>query len=162
MQRLIRKLDQGRRVQDDMDLDLLEGADQTDDTKSCSEDLYYVLVEQTDGGAGLRVNSGDGRRLECVHAALPMARTNPGLAVTEKTPLLMQPTAVTHKHEIANELEKLSEQERIFGAHGDDYKFNAAFKVTPLRVLMICKRAVRVLRKRGESKARLNVRRPVF
>ena len=33
-----------------------------------------------------------------------------------------------------------SQQERTLRAHGDEYKLNAAFKVTALRVLMSCKR----------------------
>ena len=62
------------------------------------------------------------------------------LALTEKTRVLMHPTPVKHEHEIADALEKWSEQERTLRAHGDDYKLNAAFKVTALRVLMSCKR----------------------
>ena len=63
-----------------------------------------------------------------------------GLALTEKTRVLMHPTPVKHEHEIADALERWSEQERILRAHGDEYKLNAAFKVTALRVLMTCKR----------------------
>ena len=51
----------------------------------------------------------------------------------------MHPTLVKHEYEIADALEKVSEQERTLRAHGDDYKLNAAFKVTALRVLMSCK-----------------------
>ena len=52
----------------------------------------------------------------------------------------MHPTPVKHEYEIADALEKWSEQERTLRAHGDDYKLNAAFKVTALKVLMSCKR----------------------
>merc|ERR1711873_360431 len=63
-----------------------------------------------------------------------------GVAFTEKTRVLMHPTPVKHEHEIADALEKWSEHERTLRAHGDDYKLNAAFKVTALRVMMNCKR----------------------
>merc|ERR1711873_55771 len=53
--------------------------------------------------------------------------------------MLMQPTPVKHEYEIADALERWSEQERTLRAHGDEYKLSAAFKVTALRVLMKCK-----------------------
>ena len=62
-----------------------------------------------------------------------------GLALTEKTRQLMSPTPVKHEYEIADALEKWSEQERTLRAHGDEYKLSAAFKVTALRELMTCK-----------------------
>ena len=54
--------------------------------------------------------------------------------------MLMHPNAVKHGHEMADALEKWSEQERTLRAHGDNYKLNAAYKVTALRVIMSCKR----------------------
>ena len=45
----------------------------------------------------------------------------------------MHPTPVKHEHEIADALEKWSEQERTLRAHGDDYKLNAAFEATALQ-----------------------------
>ena len=62
------------------------------------------------------------------------------LALTEKTRMLMHPNPVKHEYEIADALERLSEQERTLRAHGDEYKLNAAFKVTALKVLMNCKK----------------------
>ena len=63
-----------------------------------------------------------------------------GVALTEKTRLVMHPTAPKHDHEIADALEKWADQERTIRAHGDNYTLNAAFKTTALRVLMSCKR----------------------
>ena len=63
-----------------------------------------------------------------------------GLALTENTKSLMAPTPAKHEWAIAEALEKWSEQERTIRAHGDEYKLNAAFKVTALRLLMSCKR----------------------
>ena len=53
---------------------------------------------------------------------------------------MLHPTPVKHKYEIVDDLESWSEQERTLRAHGDEYKLNAAFKVTALRLLMNCKR----------------------
>ena len=52
----------------------------------------------------------------------------------------MHPNPVKHEYEIADALERWSEQERTLRAHGDEYKLNAAFKVTALKVLMNCKK----------------------
>ena len=63
-----------------------------------------------------------------------------GLALAEKTRILMHPTPVKHEYEIADALEKWSERERTLRVRGDDYKLSATFKVTAFPVLMSCKR----------------------
>ena len=63
-----------------------------------------------------------------------------GLALTEKTRMLMHPTPPKHDHEIADALEKWFEQERTLRAHGKNYELNVAFKVTALKILMSCRR----------------------
>ena len=42
----------------------------------------------------------------------------------------MHPTPVKHEYEIADALERWSEQERTLRAHGDEYKLNVFFKIT--------------------------------
>ena len=54
--------------------------------------------------------------------------------------MLMHPTPPKSEHEIADALEKWSEQERTLRAHGKNYELNVAFKVTALKILMSCKR----------------------
>ena len=61
------------------------------------------------------------------------------IALSEKTRQLMAPNPVKREHEIADALEKWSEQERTVRAHGDKYALPAVFKVTALRILMTCK-----------------------
>merc|ERR1711895_354623 len=63
-----------------------------------------------------------------------------GLALTEKTRMLMHPTPPKSEYEIADALEKWFEQERTLRAHGKDYELNVAFKITALKELMNCKR----------------------
>ena len=141
MKNLNRKLDQERKVLDEIDVELLDGAGELDDLKRISEDIYYVLVEKTEGDAGLRVNSGEtGEGLNAYMRLYLWFAGTTGLALTEKTRELMAPNPVKHEYEIADALEKWSEQERTLRAHGDEYKLSAAFKVTALRMLMSCQR----------------------
>ena len=99
------------------------------------------MVEKTEGDAALRVNSGEpGQGMEAYMRVYLWFAGTKGLALTEKTRILMHPTPVKHEYEIADALEKWSERERTLRAHGDNYKLNAALKVTALKVLMTCKR----------------------
>ena len=141
MKNLNRRLDQDRKVLSLEEVNSVDGATSIFNADSSSEDLYYVLVEKTEGDAALRVNSGEpGDGLQAYMRVYLWFAGTTGLALTEKTRMLMHPTPVKHEHEIADALEKWAEQERTLRAHGDDYKLNAAFKVTALRVLMTCKR----------------------
>ena len=141
MKALDRKLDQDRKVLSPDELNTVEGAFDISDPARCSEDLYYVLVEKTEGDAALRVNSGEpGEGIKAYMRVYLWFAGTTGLALTEKTRMLMHPAPAKHDHEIADALERWSEQERTLRAHGDEYKLNAAFKVTALRVLMSCKR----------------------
>ena len=63
-----------------------------------------------------------------------------GLALTEKTRMLMHPAPPKHEYDIADALEKWQEQERTLRAHGKNYELNVAYKITALKILMGCKR----------------------
>merc|ERR1711951_99651 len=141
MRNLNKVLDQDRKVLTKQEIQEIDGAAGVEVGAEASESLFYVLVEKTDGDAALRVNSGEpGEGLEAYMRVYLWFAGTTGLALTEKTRILMHPTPVKHEHEIADALERWAEQERTLRAHGDDYKLNAAFKVTALRVLMSCKR----------------------
>ena len=114
---------------DNLELNRIEGASQITEHDRASEDLYYVLVEKTEGDAALRVNSGEpGKGLAAYMRVYLWFAGTTGLALTEKTRMLMHPNPVKHEYEIADALEKWSEQERTLRAHEDNYKLNAAFK----------------------------------
>merc|ERR1711951_68045 len=141
MRNLNKVLDQDRKVLTKQEIQEIDGAASVDLGEEASESLFYVLVEKTDSDAALRVNSGEpGEGLEAYMRVYLWFAGTTGLALTEKTRILMHPTLVKYEYEIADALEKWSEQERTLRAHGDDYKLNAAFKVTALRILMTCKR----------------------
>ena len=141
MRNINRQLDTDRRVLKEEELNRIEGAEEIGNGIEASENLYCVLVEKTEGDAALRVNSGEqGQGMKAYMRVYLWFAGTTGLALTEKTRMLMHPTPVKHEYEIADALEKWAEQERTLRAHGDDYKLSAVFKVTALRVLMTCKR----------------------
>ena len=121
---------------------MLEGAADVDHAPGdhAVEEIYYVLVEKTEGDAALRVNSGEpGEGLTVYMRIYLWFAGTTGLALSMKTQTIMNPMPPKHESEIADALEKWAESERTLRAHGDNYKLNAAFRVTALRILMTCK-----------------------
>ena len=141
MRSLNRKLDVDRRILSNPEIQELDGADAMGSMEKAEENLYFVLVEKTEGDAALRVHSGEpGEGFSAYMRIYLWFAGTTGLALTEKTRMLMHPNPVKHVSEVAEALEKWAEQERTLRAHGEDYKLPAAFKVTALRLLMNCKR----------------------
>ena len=98
-------------------------------------------MEKTEGEAALRVDSGEpGEGIQAYMRLYLWFAGTTGLALTEKTRLIMHPTLAKHDHEIAVLLERWAEQERDLRAHGDEYKLNTAYKITALKLIMSCKR----------------------
>ena len=62
MKDLNRKLDQDRKVLDDLEINLINGVDNLGDLNRISEDLFYVLVEKTGRCEPSRQETGDGLR----------------------------------------------------------------------------------------------------
>ena len=83
------------------------------------EDIGYVLVEQTEGDAALRVNSGEPREglNAYVRVYLWLLGTTE-LALTEKMCMPMHPNPVKYEHEIVGVLERWSEQDVILITYG--------------------------------------------
>ena len=158
MGNLNQQLDKDRKVLDDLELNNVQGATTIVEPERCAEDLYYVLVEKTEGDAALRVNSGEPRQgMQAYMRVYLWFAGTIVLALTEKTRMLMHPSAVKHEYDIADALERWAEQERILRAHDEDYKLSAVFKVTALRFLMSCKRE-QVEQFERESNAKRNDR----
>ena len=107
MRNLNRVLDQERKTLTTEELNGIEGAQELGDADTAAEGLYYVLVEKTEGEAALRVNSGEpGEGMQAYMRVYLWFAGTTGLALTEKTRVLMHPTAVKHEHEIADALER--------------------------------------------------------
>ena len=135
------KLDLGRKILTVSELGQLPFANQIPEPHRCNEELYYLMVEKTEGDAALRVNSGNpGEGMQAYMRVYLWFAGTTGLALTEKTRMLMHPTPPKHEYEIADALEKWLEQERTLRAHGKDYELNVAFKITALKIIMSCKR----------------------
>ena len=110
MRNLNKTLDQDRKVLTQQEIKDIDGAASVDIGAEASESLFYVLVEKTDGDAALRVNSGEpGEGLEAYMRVYLWFAGTTGLALTEKTRILMHPTPVKQEHEIANALERWAE-----------------------------------------------------
>ena len=148
------RLDLDRKVLSDAEITQIPHVRSVPEPRKCNEELYYVMVEKTEGDAALRVNSGQpGEGLQAYMRVYLWFAGTTGLALTEKTRMLMHPAAPKHDYEIADALEKWSEQERTLRAHGKNYELNVAFKITALKILMSCKREQFETMER-ESKAR--------
>ena len=59
MNNLDKKLDQDKKTLTNQELDNIDGAADITNKKDANEELYYILVEKTEGEAALRVNSGE-------------------------------------------------------------------------------------------------------
>ena len=106
MKNLNKTLDQDRKVLTDEEIKGIEGASEVKVDEAASESMFYVLVEKTEGDAALRVNSGEpGQGMEAYMRVYLWFAGTTGLALTEKTRVLMHPTPVKHEHEIADALE---------------------------------------------------------
>ena len=119
MGHLMEKLDLDRKVLTVAELGMIPYADEVGEPRQCNEELYYLMVEKTEGDAALRVNSGEpGQGLQAYMRVYLWFSGTTGLALTEKTRMLMSPAPPKHEHEIADALERWSEQERSLRAHG--------------------------------------------
>ena len=110
---LNKQLDQDRRVLTPSELGNVDGVSHIVNYQDVDEGLYFVLVDKTEGEAALRVNSGEpGEGVQAYMRVYLWFAGTTGLALTEKTRLIMHPTPAKHDHEIADLLERWSEQER--------------------------------------------------
>ena len=135
------ELDRNRTVLTTAQLNGITVASDLGDAHYVNENLYYVLVEKSEGEAAVRVNSGElGQGLAAYQKIYLWFAGTTGLALSQRMTNLMNPTPPKHEHEIAEAIEKWSESERILRAHGDSYQLKAAFRITALRAIMSCSR----------------------
>ena len=133
------ELDRNRTVLTTAQLNGITVASDLGDAHYVNENLYYVLVEKSEGEAAVRVNSGElGQGLAAYQKIYLWFAGTTGLALSQRMTNLMNPPK--HEHEIAEAIEKWSESERILRAHGDSYQLKAAFRITALRAIMSCSR----------------------
>ena len=90
MKDLNRRLDRDRKVLDDEEINQVNGVNSVGDLNRISEDLYYVLVEETEGDANIRVSSGEsGDGLRAYMRLYLWFAGTMGVALTEKTQQLI-------------------------------------------------------------------------
>ena len=108
MNKLTQKLDQYRKPLEVEELTEIEGYDELPRKKDVDENLYYVLVEKTDGDAALRVQSGkQGQGVNAYMRLYLWFSGTTGLALSEKVAQLMNPKFSMIEHELADTLEKV-------------------------------------------------------
>ena len=141
MRNLGLELDRNRKVLSTEQLNRIDGAANLGDAAYVNENLYYVLVEKSEGEAALRVNSGEPGQglLAYQRIYLGFAGTT-GVALSQRLTNLMNPAPPNNEHEIAEAIEKWSDSESILRAHGEAYHLKAACLITALRAIRSCKR----------------------
>ena len=104
MRNLNRQLDQDRRLLTSEELYKISGIEEIGNFgDEAAEGIYYVLVEKTEGDAALRVNSGEpGQGIQAYMRVYLWFSGTTGMALSEKTRMLMHPTPVKHEGEIAD------------------------------------------------------------
>ena len=144
MRNLNLELDRTRTVLTTEQLNRIEGATNLGDADHVNENLYFVLVETSEGEAALQVNSGEpGQGLMTYQKIYLWIAGTTGLAMSQRMTNL-----------IAEAIEKWPESERILRAHGDSYHLKSTFRITALRAIMSCRREQFEFLER-ESKAKL-------
>ena len=102
-----------------------------------NEELYYVLVEKTEGEAAHRVGLTDtGAGLLAYQRLYLWFAGTSGLALSERVRLLMNPEPIKRDEDLDEALERWFEQNRLIAMHGSEYKLAALFKITALRIMM--------------------------
>jgi hypothetical protein len=102
--------------------------------------MYCVLVDKTEGEAMIRVKSvEEGQGLLAYQRMYKWFSGTTGLALTERTKMVMSPVQPRREDEIADAVDKWREQVRALESFGDMYKLSLAFKVTALKSLMVGK-----------------------
>ena len=141
MYNLNQKLDTDRKVLDDDQLERIEGYDKLQQVPEVNENLYYVLVEKTQGEALNRVRSGiQGQGVRAYMRVYLWFSCTTGQALAEKMCLLMAPKVTLLEHELAENLEQWSELGRTMKGYGEEYTLKPVHKVSALRTIMTCKR----------------------
>ena len=112
-------LDQTRKVLTNQELSARPDAHLLGDLAKADDDLYYVLVEKTEGEAALRVQSGQaGEGMQAYQKIYLWFAGTSGLALSERTRMLMHPEAPKREEDIAEVLEN--------GANKKDYSTHTA------------------------------------
>ena len=105
-----KQFDVDKQIVDYTELIQVPGATSIQDPTRCEEEVYYVLVEETEGEAALRVNSDEpGQRLEAYTRVQLWFAGITAFAVTEKTSMKMHLYPPRHEDEIAYALWKWAE-----------------------------------------------------
>ena len=100
------RLDVDRRLLSAAEIARIPFAKQVPQPHKCNDELYYRMVENTEGDAAPRVKSEmQAEGLQAYMRVYMWFAGKTGLVLTEKTRMIMHPTPPKHEHEIADVLE---------------------------------------------------------
>ena len=113
MKKVMESLDVNRKLLTNEEVEKEAEMAEIENIEGAAENLYYVLVEKTEGDAALRVSSVEpGEGMQAYMKVYLWFAGTTGLALTEISRMVMQPVPPKNDFEIADALEKWMEQER--------------------------------------------------
>ena len=107
------------------------------DFDTLSEDLYYILVENTEGEAAVKVKSVlAGKGLMAYHKVYWWNVKTSGIALQDRSRKTMYPETITKIEKLMEGLEEWESNLKILDQHGSAYQLKAQAKLNALEVLM--------------------------
>ena len=102
-----------------------------------SEDLYYILVEKTEGEAATKVKSVEtGKGLLAYHRIYWWYVKTSGIALQDRSRTTMYPVSIAKIEKLMEGLEDWESNLKILDQHGSAYQLKAQAKLNALEVLM--------------------------
>ena len=102
-----------------------------------NEDLYYVLVEKTEGDAAVKVNGGDhGNGLQAYQTVYLWFAGTTGMALSKRSEWVMNPPIPKNSLELAMLIPKWMHEITQLSNYGEDYDLGVSYKMTALKIMM--------------------------
>ena len=102
-----------------------------------SEDLYYALVEKTEGEAAVKVNAADkGNGIHAYQTLYLWFAGTTGLALSKRTEWVMSPPMAKNPQELAMLIPKWTHEITQLANYGEDYDLRIPYKITALKLMM--------------------------
>ena len=107
-----------------------------------SEDLYYVLVEKTEGEAAVKVKSVPaGKGIMAYHKVYWWNVKTSGIALQDRSRKTMYPETITKIEKLMEGLEEWESNLKILDQHGSAYQLKAQAKLTDVVLKIVAEYA---------------------
>ena len=102
-----------------------------------NEDLYYILVEKTEGESAIKVKSVDtGSGLMAYHRIYWWFVKTSGIALQDRSRKVMYPEPVTREEKMMEGIEAWEAHVKVLDQHGDAYELKPQNKIIALELLL--------------------------